>query len=478
MYQTDRNPSWFRDAKWLSGILLVASLAAAVMFFSFAQLTTRERALPLLERVLQLTLLPEGLEGETVAVRRGVAYEPGQPLPLLPGVAVAADPGELDGLTAAEARDRIAGILTERTIAEGAGGARALVTDPTLGAQLDRALQESVPTLVRAHIARRMLPSGLTDGSRVLRWQEQAGPLVTPIWQVDLEFDRNVVAPLSDFQLGELVVDRLAQLTLQEGLPAALAAVRNPNLLARLETAVDEDARADLHELYATLLVAREAEIASRLEQARAVMAEQDAPPQGLFGVVTAEELAARGPTEANRLVLERLAGRAYEQGSQAVLGIVTEAQQSARLASASRLIDGLTADAHARYRRLTWILGIVSGVLLAALAAFSAGWGRLANPGLALALAAAAGALLSTRLAAALEGVGAVAPPVSLRSEGAFGYLSGLVAYVSASLPDDALEVFVRNHLVVLAVGAGLILLALLFRLGRVLRPRRRSLL
>ncbi len=95
MVSYDRSPGWFRDAKWLSGLLLVLALAAATLFFSLAQLTARTRALPLIESVLQLTLLPEGLDGPAVTVRQGIDYQPGEPLQLLPGVEVYADATEI-----------------------------------------------------------------------------------------------------------------------------------------------------------------------------------------------------------------------------------------------------------------------------------------------------------------------------------------------------------------------------------------------
>ena len=44
--------------------------------------------------------------------------------------------------------------------------------------------------------------------------------------------------------------------------------------------------------------------------------------------------------------------------------------------------------------------------------------------------------------------------------------------------MPRQALELLLRNHLAVLVVGLGLIVLALVVRLLRLVRPRRRSLL
>ena len=215
---------------------------------------------------------------------------------------------------------------------------------------------------------------------------------------------------------------------------------------------------------------------ASRLDQARALLQEQDAPPEGLLGILSAEQLAGRTPAEANELVLTALAARAFEGGVASLEAVLTEAQQAERVHSIGDLIGGLLQRAHGRYLRYTWFFGIAALVFVASVAGFSSGWGRLVNVGLAMALSAAGGALLFTRLSSTLEGVSGAALPVSIRAEGIFAYLQGLVTYVGVNMPRSSVDLLVHNHLVVLAVGGGLVLLSLLIRLFGAVRPRRRS--
>src|SRR5699024_9051800 len=108
---------------------------------------------------------PGGLEDAPLAVRQSSGYRAGEALELLPGVAVRADPTEIPGFDAAEATDRIAGVLVERLVTGGAGSARGLVTDAGFGRQLDRAFAGPVPQLVQAQLGAALLPAGLGDGS-------------------------------------------------------------------------------------------------------------------------------------------------------------------------------------------------------------------------------------------------------------------------------------------------------------------------
>lgn len=479
MYR-DQTPAWYRDAKWLSGLLLVLSLAAGLVFFSLAQLSARSRAVPLLERILELTLLPGGVETSAIAVRQGVSYTPGERLQLLPGVEVYADPTEVAAFTVGEAQSRIAGVLAEAVIAGGTRNALALMSDVRFGEQLRLAFEGPVPQIVRARLESAMLPSGLDNGSRLADWELQAlqkpGEPVQPVVGVFIRTDPARLRTMNDREIGELVVAGLADQVLAEGLGSAQALVTNSNLQQRLTSTVQQEVRESLHSLFTALLLGHQDTIALRLEQAQAALAEEEAPADGLFGLVSAAELQGLTPEQANQVVLSRLAERAYGGGRTALASAITDPQQEARVASIAGLIDGLTSEAQQRYMQLTWLFGVLSFILLVALVLFSEGWGRLVNPGIALSFAAAAGTLLFTRLASALQGMAEVGLPTGVRVDGVFGYLAGLIAYVGSTMPDSALEVLIRNHLVVLAAGGALIVLSVLIWLGRLLRPRRRS--
>lgn len=482
MYRGDSNPAWFRDVKWLGGVLLVASLAAATLTFSLSQLTAEGQGRALLRQVLQLTLLPQGVEEGAVEVRQGVQYSPGEPLTLLPGVAIYADASEVATFRAEDGVSRIAGVLSDRVVQGGTAAAFDVVTNPQLSAQLRQAFEGPLALMVRARLAAAMLPSGLDDGSRLADWPTQVvqnpGEPVQPIVGVFVYAEPEQLASMSNREIGEMVVDQLADLVLAEGLGAAQAVITNSNLLARLTSAVDQEARADLHALLSTLLTGRLGEIDSRLEQAQALLVEEEAPPQGLLGILSAEQLADLTPEQANERVLVALAERGYEGGSAALATLLTEPDQAARLRSVAPIVDGLAHSAHDRYLRFTWVFGVASLLFAALVAGFSSGWGRLVNIGIAVALSAVGGAYLFSRLGDLHERAVGSLLPLSVRSEGVFGYLRGLLAYIGANTPRSAFDLLFRNHLIVLAVGVGLVVVSLLFRLLGAMRPRRRSLL
>lgn len=482
MYR-DGSPAWHRDVKWASGILLAVSLAAATLLFSSAQVTERTRAEPLLRNALELTLLPGADAAETVAVRRGIDYQPGEPLQLLPGVDVYADPSEIPDFTAMDASSRIAGVLADRTIREGSEGARALVKAPGLAAQLAEAFEGTIPRMVHAIVANEMLPAGLADGSRFANWPLQAiqnpGEPVQPVVGIFVYVDPARLQGATSREIAELVVRRLAERVLGQGLAAAEEVVTNQTLRLLLVQTVEEDVRSGLHEFFSTLLVSHREDLRSRLEQARSVLAgSETAASEGLLGLIPPEELAGMDQSQVNAEILEALAVRAYDGGGEAILAVLTETDQASRIAAIVPLLDALSARAHGRYVRWTWFTGAAALLFLILVVAFSRGTARLVNPGFAIAISATTGALLFYRLTSGLAGLGTVGLPLSVRTEGLFAHLFGLVAYVGTNLPGDAIELFMRNHLVVLGVGLGLLVIAILLRIVRWLRPRRRSLL
>lgn len=482
MYETDAS-DWRADAKWLSGILLVLVLAAAVPLFSFSQLSERQRAVPILESVLRLTLVPPGSDGTVASVREELNYEPGGSLELLPGSEVRVPATELPNLTAESAIDRIAVELTDRVITSGASAGIPEGGAGELRRQIREALEGPGARLVRAALLAQMMPSGLDRGSRVANWPLQAqrnpGEPVQPIVGVFVRLPASELQGLNPRQIGERVVVELADVLLAQGIDEARALVSNPNLLQRLNDAAAGQASSSLEELYQALLLAWQGSIADRIERALTLEQARSEGSESLASaIVTGEELSGLSREEANQLVLRRLAERAHASGSGSVLEAIGETDQAERVAAASGFIDALSARAHGDYLRLTWILAVLALLLLVLLSLLSRGWGRMANPGLAFIVAAAGGALLSVRLSELVAAPGSGALPASLRSQGVFGHLVQLLGYVGANLPTDSLGLLVRNHLILLGLGVTLVVLSLLIRLIKRARPRRRSLI
>ena len=478
----DKNPAWYRDVKWVSSILLIPTLAAATLMFSLASLSAETMAESVLESVLSVTLLPEGNQsGEIIAVQPDFDYTVGEPLMLLPGVEVFAEPTELDSLNAKKARERIASRLTDKAFAQGRAGVLGLLSDPTITSQLEVAFDNNLPALVRMYLEAAMMPVGLEDGTRVADWRLQAeqfpGEEVQPIVGVYVTLPPGQLASFNDRQIGEFVIDTLTTTFLREGGAAAKARVGNEELNIRLSETLSREVRDSLQGYFENMLIPRDAELAARFEQARQLIAQHEAAQasqsrlQSLTGV--SGDLS---PEEANSAVLNYLADLAYTGGLGEVILIVDDAQQIARLEAAKGATRLFSLESHARFVRLTWWFGSVAGLLLVVILLFSSGFFRLLNAGVFIALAALMGTLAFWQLELAVNNNPAAAPPLSLAAIGVIGYLQGLLKYLGSSLPQEAFDKLLFNHLVVLGAGLALVLLYIILQLMRTFKPKRRS--
>jgi hypothetical protein len=475
---TDRRPAWYRDAKWLCGLLAVVSLAATLFFFSLAQLTSPAPSQALLTNVLQYTLLPGGLDepGLNEGFTAGLDYRPGEPFAPLPGVGFALAPEALETISAAEVRTQLARALSDAFIAEGLEGALALVNDPQLRRQLAEVGQGPLVEALTVQLERRLLPAGLDDGSRLANWRQQRafalGQPVQPIVGVFVLVPANQLEGLTPPQIGELIVAELSRTVVEEGLNEARALVTNPNLLQRLTETVAGEGRALAESFFSALLIAQEPVIEARLLEVRERLAVPEQEAMQLQGLQLGAEVTGLSPQQANALVLEQLAGVIYDRGVAGALELSVDAQQSQRLEQALTPFSSFTRDQHRSYSRLTWLFGALSLLFVLLTLVFSAGLMRLFNLGLILALAALAGAVFFWTLAQYLP---AAPPPLAVEvSEGVPGYLQALARYLGSSLPSGALESVAQSHLVVLAIGVGLMALYFLLQLVRALRPRR----
>jgi len=480
MYRTERQPAWQRDITWASGVLLALAVMVGALLFTQAQLASPDRGVAVIRGILQLTLQPGGAGSGDLGVRAGSSYQPGQPLTLLPGVEVYADPTEIPSFTGEAAIGRIAGVLTGQLITGGSQAMLSAVGEPTLRAQLEAAVSGPIDTLMRASLEAEMLPSGLDDGTRLADWPAQAaanpGEPVQPVVGVFVYESANAVARMTAREIGVFVVGSLSDTVMAEGVDAALALVTNANLRARLDAGVNSRARAEVHGLLVSMLLGRSAEIEARLAEASQVLAGEEPDSDALSGLLPASQLAGLSPEEANAAVLDALAQRAYQGGSALAAAQLTTPEQASRVRGVAPLIDAFSAQARARYT--TWLVftGVLAVVLLALVVGFSRGLMRLSNAGLAVLLGAAAGAFLFDRARRMLPEEAAL--PAGPLVQGVFSALSGTLSYIATSLPGDLVSLALRNHLVLLLIGASLILLALVLWLLRGVRPRRRSFL
>lgn len=484
MYQSSRNPAWFTDGKWVSGILLAGLTLFAALSFVFSRATSPAQVQPVMERILELTLLPDGETVQPVAVREESSYQAGEPLELLPGTGVLADLTEIPVFTVQEAGNRLAGVMTDAIVTSGTQEVLEQVRGSPLSAQLQAAASGPVRQLITAQLGAALLPAGLDNGSRLADWPLQArqrpGQQVQPIVGVFVLADPLELEQLSAAGIGELVVAGLADSLLTEGAAAAREMVSNANLLARLDEAIAGPIRTSLHGLLATVLLGHYPEIEERLAEAQAALRSADSAASVAAGpaATLGADLEGLSTAEANELVVTRLARHAQLEGSNGVLSVVSDPGQIQRTELVSGVLDALSAQANAVYRRSAWLYGSAAVIVALLLAFFSQGWGRLLNPGIAIVLAAGGGALLSRWFVSTQQELGRVRLPVSAAEEGAFGHVQSLLQFLLASAPAGALAGVARDWLLVTAIGAALIVLGVLGWLWQLLKPRRRSLL
>jgi hypothetical protein len=397
---------------------------------------------------------------------------------LLPGVDVYADATEIPGFTAEAAVSRTAGVLTGRLVDGGGPSLLAAVTDPVLSGQLRTALDGPIAAMMRSALESELLPAGLDDGSRLADWPAQAaanpGTLVQPIVGVFVYESPNRLATMGLRAIGVSVVGQLSDTVMAEGLNAALALVTNANLQARLQDGAGVDARASIHQLLVAILAGRSDEMAARLAEANAVLAGEQTEDDTLAGLLPASQLAGLSPEQANEAVLDALAQRAYQGGGDLAAAQMTRPEQAARLRGVAPLIDGYSAAAQGRYRTWTVASGVLALVFLVLVVGFSRGLTRVSNPGIAIALGAAAGAILFevARRNLPVE----TTLPAGAQVQGVFAALAGLISYAATVLPNDMVSLGRTNHIAVLIFGGALVVLALVMWLLRGVRPRRRS--
>ena len=481
MYGGTRNPAWQRDVIWVAGILgvLAALVAAAALAWSRASDATSGPLV--LTEVLRVTLVPGGATAEpaALAVRSDDAIEPDAPLEVLPGAGVTIDPTEFDAFTTEAALDRAAGVWSERLLT---GGREALldgIGDATLSGQIRRTVDGPATDLVEGELAEELLPSGLGDGSRMANWPLQAqrapGEPVQPIVGIFVTVDPDALQGLSPGQIGEVVIRRLAELTVAQGAGAARDTISNTNLSARYEQGLAQ-ARSATHTLFEAMLAGRVAEIADRLERARAVQQNPSEEDPGLAGLIGDVDVAGLPVEAANERVLSALADATWSDGVARARAALADDPRAARLDAAEPVLSRFTRSAHRRAVRLAWSAGVLAFLALALVAVLAQGAGRLARPGSALLLAAIPGSVLGWLALRAADRAGDAAPPAGVRIEGAFGELEGAASYLVATLPLDLFRDAFAVHVGLTILGAALVLIALLAWAVGSFRPRRRG--
>ena len=322
------------DLKWLGGLLLALMVGLAAAGFSMAALAGSDPdAVPPPFPEVLLNGLPEG----AAAPRSSGSWRPGQPWRLLEGVEVFAESGELPGLGAGAAQERLADAFTAALRADGSDAVLDLVTDARLRTQLGEALAGPVRELVRAQLAGGLLQAGLADGSRAADWRAQAaanpGSPVQPLVGVFVTMEPAAVEDLGAAGVGERIIGSLADEFMEQGEAGARALLANDTLLGLYDATVAGSLSGGVHGMFRAILTGFSGRIDRDLEQARQELSAARGAPAA--------------PGEADRL------------------------------------------------RRRGWLYGVLALVPALLLVPASRGAGRLFNPGLALLAAGLPGVVL-----------------------------------------------------------------------------------
>lgn len=492
MYPNRTRPAWYRDAKWLCGILLALAIAAGTLLISLAQLTRPELGQRVLNTILSLTLLPETYQAdpdeepvleEVETVVEGLDYIPGEPLTLIPGVDATISAADIKTVDAEEARNRIATLLADDIVAGGIPRATERLNDSTLNAQFSQAMQATLPPLVTSSLESALLdpPAELGTGTRLTDWrlQAQQNPTrnVQPIVGVFVTAPADVLTSLTSRQIGEYVVAELGASLLNEGLPAVQERVSREVVRTLITQTAQDEIRTQAAELFNALLVPQDALITERLADANATVAAQAAPVAAaatLTGLTPASALEGLTPAEANRRIISDIASAVYASEASAVASQLSDPAQAAQLSGVAGLVNLLSAQQHQKFVRWTYFAGGVALVLIIIFMYFCVSWERFVGSGFSIMAGAALGSLVFTTFARTFPS-GSSPLPAAPPASGIPSYAGETLLYTVRQLPPNVTELFVRNHLIVLATGAGLIGLFLIQQVWNVIRPNRR---
>lgn len=127
-------PYWHVDAKWITGLLLLFVLSITLVVYQFYRISAREPATEIISQALSagLSFLGGFTPDDPVLLeqlQQRLAVNPGQPVEVIPGLAITLSPEQLTGLTPRAALRLITDQLAAPIYAHGAQGLANLTQD-------------------------------------------------------------------------------------------------------------------------------------------------------------------------------------------------------------------------------------------------------------------------------------------------------------------------------------------------------------
>lgn len=199
-----------------------------------------------------------------------------------------------------------------------------------------------------------------------------------------------------------------------------------------------------------------ETEIAEMPQRLRASPGGSFQPIPGLRIVIHEQDIAGLSPRQARLSFFRQLAEPLYRQGPEGLIALADDPEMRKSMAGGAGPLGILSLQTHQSLQRALVVFGIVCLVLLVPLVWFSHRFGRLGSPGCVLFAASVPGTILATIIASTAGQASRTPPPDEAGMTGMAGYLASHV------LPPLA-QVMSRSYVIFLALGLGLMLLALL---------------
>lgn len=210
-----------------------------------------------------------------------------------------------------------------------------------------------------------------------------------------------------------------------------------------------------------------EADVAIMRRQLQASPDKSIQPIPSLRITVREQDIAGLSPREARLFFFRKWGEPIYWKGIQGLADLADDPEMKTQIVAGGGLFGVLTLQTHQALQRALIVAAIVSLVLLVALVFFSFRFGRIGNPGCVFFVAGLPGAFLFTFIGLAAQPM--ATPP------GEEAGLSGRIGYLLSNTLPPLAQIFSRNYLTLLALGLGLMLLAVLTRVGWGLMHRRR---
>ena len=209
-----------------------------------------------------------------------------------------------------------------------------------------------------------------------------------------------------------------------------------------------------------------EADIAFMQEQLQASSTGEIQPIPGLRITIRAEDVAGMSPREVRLFFFRQWAEPLYYQGAAGLAELADDPEMRQSIEEGIGPLTLLSAESHQQLFPVWVGLALLDLLLIGLLIIFSNRFGRLSSPGCVLFLTALPAAALLALMRQSLLNQLAAAPPTGES-------LSARLLSLAVTALPDVLDLVLRNYLIVVAVGLGLVLLGLL---GALFWPQKRQ--